>query len=412
MGGVLGIIAEYDPFHRGHLYHLEEAKRVTGAELTVCVMSGGFTQRGDPACFDKYLRAEAAIRNGIDLVVELPFVYACNNAEYFARGAVDILGGLGCVDALSFGSESGDMEGLLTVARILAEDGAELNALISDGMGRGWSYPRARAAAVVAAVSGGAGEKPRASSVTRLLSASNDILATEYLRRLISIGSPIEPVAVKRFACAEDGLDAEAGVAGATALRALLAAGEDISAYLPEPTRDVIAEYSRRGVSPVNPETLLALLLWRVITSGPEGLAQIFSATEGLENRLMAAANRASSLKEVVRYTKTRRYTETRVKRLIAHTAVGLTKADMASAAEAGVYARILAFGESGARLLRRIRKTARIPLITNPNKQLADYPSLGPIARMDRRAAAVYRVMQAGALAGYDDAKVHPLKL
>ncbi|MDR2610536.1 MAG: nucleotidyltransferase family protein, partial [Clostridiales Family XIII bacterium] len=327
MGGVLGIIAEYDPFHRGHLYHLREAKRITEAALTVCVISGGFTQRGDLAYFDKYLRAEAAIRNGADLVIELPFVYACNNAEYFAKGAEDILDGLGCVDYLSFGSESGDLSALTEVARILAEDGPALNAHIRAGMEKGWSYPRARAyaaGAVAGAARGAAGP-----DISRILAEPNDILGAEYLRRLITVGSAIEPVAVKRFACAEDGIDAGAGVAGGTVLRSLLAAGEDISAYLPEATRDVISEYEARGVAPVKQEALLQLLLYRIATSGPEELAQVFSATEGLENRLIAAANRASSLQEAIRYTKTRRYTETRVKRLIAHTVVGLTKADM-----------------------------------------------------------------------------------
>jgi predicted nucleotidyltransferase len=320
------------------------------------------------------------------------------------------------VDYLSFGSECGDLVALTEVARILAEDGPALNAHIRAGMEKGWSYPRARAyaaGAVAGAARGAAGGKAAGSDISRILAEPNDILGAEYLRRLITVGSAIEPVAVKRFACAEDGIDAGAGVAGGTALRSLLAAGEDISAYLPEATRDVISEYEARGVTPVKQETLLQLLLYRIATSGPEELAQVFSATEGLENRLIAAANRASSLQEAIRYTKTRRYTETRVKRLIAHTVVGLTKADMAAAEAAGVYARVLAFGEGGARLLRRARKTARIPVITNPNKQIGktgqDAPDLTPVARFDRRAAALYRILQTGALAGYDDTKIFP---
>jgi predicted nucleotidyltransferase len=431
MGKVLGIIAEYDPFHRGHFYHLAESKRITGAERTVCVMSGEFTQRGDPACYNKYLRAEAAIRNGVDLVIELPFVYACNNAEYFAAGAVDILEGLGCVDFLSFGSEAGSIERLRAAASAFAEDSPELNLCIKEGMAKGFSYPKAREIAV-AEVAG--------QDAARVLNKPNNILGVEYLRRLISIGSKMEPVTVSRFAAGEDGIAVtlsgnceqdgmknyantqhdctpsvnqkitREGVAGATALRAMLAAGDDISGFISAATADVIAEYTSRGeCSEIRSEDLFPLLLSAVSVNDREGLSEIFSASEGLENRLASAANRAASFAELVRYTKTKRYTETRIKRLIAHTVVGLTKNDMASSEAGQLYARVLAFGEGGAALLRKIRKTAQIPIITNPNKQLPYVPECEPIARFNRRASAVYRIMSHGAIAGFDDMKIAP---
>jgi predicted nucleotidyltransferase len=407
MGKALGIIAEYDPFHRGHFYHLEESKRITGAERVICVMSGEFTQRGDPALYNKYLRAEAAIRSGVDLVIELPFVYACNNAEYFAVGAVGILEGLGCVDFLSFGSEIGNIEHLKVAASTLAKDSPELNSHIRDGMAKGLSYPKAREIAV-AEIAG--------REAARVMNKPNNILGVEYLRRLISIGSVITPVTVRRFAVGEESeneIDVREGIAGATALRAMLAAGNDISGFMPKATADVIAEYEARGeFSVVRTSDLFRLLLYAVSVRERAELAEIFSASEGLENRLVSAANRASSFTELVRYTKTKRYTETRVKRLITHTVVGLTKNDMASAEAGQLYARVLAFSEGGASLLRKIRKTAQIPIITNPNKQLPYLPNCEPIARFNRRASAIYRIMSHRAIAGFDDMKISPVKV
>lgn len=402
---VLGIIAEYDPFHNGHRYHLETAKRITGAEFTVCVMSGEFTQRGNPACYNKYLRAEAAVCNGADLVIGLPFVYACNNAEYFARGAVDILAGLGCVDAVAFGSESGDITQLLRVAEVLAADSDELNARIKDGMAQGWSYPKARSAAV---------EAVRGTGAAQVLAAPNDILGVEYLRRLLERGSGIEPVCVKRFACGDNDVNEHDKIAGATALRKMLAEGGDISPYLPAETVRIIARHARDGVMPVYPDALLPFLLYAVSVRERGELAEIFSATEGLENRLADAARKASSLTDLVRRVKTKRYTETRIRRLIAHTVMGLTKDAMAEAADGGLYARVLAFSEGGAALLKHIKKTecARIPLITNPTKQLAELAGCEAVLRFDRRAADVYRILSAGSIAGFDDEKMAPRKV
>jgi predicted nucleotidyltransferase len=157
---------------------------------------------------------------------------------------------------------------------------------------------------------------------------------------------------------------------------------------------------------------LFRLLLYAVSARERAELAEIFSASEGLENRLVSAANRASSFTELVRYTKTKRYTETRVKRLITHTVVGLTKNDMAAAEAGQLYARVLAFGEGGAALLRKIRKTAQIPIITNPNKQLPYLPNCEPLARFNRRASALYRIMSLRAIAGCDDMKISPVKV
>ncbi|MDR0518494.1 MAG: nucleotidyltransferase family protein, partial [Clostridiales Family XIII bacterium] len=207
---VLGIIAEYDPFHNGHLYHLRESLSRTGADASVCVMSGGFTQRGLPAMFGKKLRAEAAAGCGVDLVIELPFVYAAGNAEHFARGAVRILDGLGIVDCLSFGSESGDIGALSEVAALFADDSDRLNAAVRSGMSDGLSYPAARERAAAELLGEGA---------AALMREPNNILAIEYLKELRRQGSAIEPFTLRRHAAGAGEVNQAAGVAGATAIR-------------------------------------------------------------------------------------------------------------------------------------------------------------------------------------------------
>ncbi len=186
---VLGIIAEYNPFHNGHLHHLRESARAVSPDCTVCVMSGNFTQRGEPAMADKWRRTAAAVESGIDLVIELPLVFACNNAEFFAAGAVDILNRLGGITHLSFGSEAGELSTLSKTAEYLSHEDEELKAGIKEYADQGLSFPRARYEAV---------KQYKGTSHSEVLKSANNILAVEYLKQLILTDSKIIPVTVKR----------------------------------------------------------------------------------------------------------------------------------------------------------------------------------------------------------------------
>ncbi|MDR3072840.1 MAG: nucleotidyltransferase family protein, partial [Clostridiales Family XIII bacterium] len=188
MSRTLGIIAEYNPFHNGHLYHLKTSALKSGADAIVCVMSGDFVQRGEPAILDKWIRAKMAVDHGADLVIELPFLYACNNAEWFARGAVRILNGLGCIDVLSFGSEGGDLAVLKRTAEIITGD-SEFEAQIKAKMQEGISYPSARYEALKAVA-----EKQHA----QVLKSPNDTLAVEYLKQMLLTNSAMQPMAIRR----------------------------------------------------------------------------------------------------------------------------------------------------------------------------------------------------------------------
>ena len=187
---VLGIVTEYNPLHNGHIHHLKESLAVSSADTAVCVMSGNFVQRGEPAIIDKWIRAEIALRAGMDLVIELPVVYALSSAELFAFGAVKILDSLGFVNAICFGSEAGALEPLDAIAEILANEPEEYKALLKKNLDKGLSYPASRESALKGFLGTGMAE---------LVSSSNNILAIEYLKALKRLNSPIKAFTIHRI---------------------------------------------------------------------------------------------------------------------------------------------------------------------------------------------------------------------
>lgn len=191
MNSVLGIIAEYNPFHNGHVFQLLESKNITGSAYTICVMSGNFTQRGTPAICDKWMRTQMALENGIDLVIELPTIYCTSSAEYFAYGGVKILESLGIVDFLSFGSELGRIDVLEEIANVLCNEPREYVSLLKHELSVGTSYPKAREKALLLYLN----DIRRYANV---LSEPNNILGIEYIKALKKLKSPIAPITIKR----------------------------------------------------------------------------------------------------------------------------------------------------------------------------------------------------------------------
>ena len=405
MEKVLGIIAEYDPFHKGHLHHLREAKSLSGADTVVSVMSGDFVQRGEPAIFNKWNRAEAAVLNGVDLVLELPFVYACNNAEYFAKGAVKILDGIRCVDYISFGSESDNVSDMQYIADVLINREEELVELIKEEMAKGVSFPKSRYIALVSLI----GEKKAA-----IIKGPNDILGVEYIKQLILNNSKIEPITVKRFGASPDEINQDEMLAGATAIRRLYKEGEDICKYLPEATNKIM--FGSGEIKTVFLDDFFQIITYVTRSMDKSKLGEIFTATEGLENRLVAATLRATNIEEIIRKTKTKRYTETRIKRLIMHTVMGLTKNEMQVIESGGIFARILAANESGRKLIKRIKKNdeCTVPLISNLNKQRTeiDFEGMREIDKFNRRSSEIYHLVSEGDLSTFSDYSKYPIKL
>ena len=320
------VICEYNPFHYGHKFQLEQT-RALGATHIVSVMSGDFTQRGDAAVCDKFARAKTALENGADLVLELPVRYSLCAAEGFARGAVGIISALGCVDMLSFGSESGDIDALREAA------GAVEYAVRSDFfqllMTSGNSYPAALAEAV---------NKFYTPDVYETISSPNNTLAVEYIKALDDIGSSIEPVTVQREGAEHDSADTAGKFASASAIRKLILSGEDYSAFAPE-TGSPAADLRR-----LEPAILAKLRCMK-----PEDFEQVYDAAAGLGERLYKAVRRAGSLEELYFLTKTKRYTLARIRRAVLCAFLGVEKKMLR---EKDAYIRILGMNPRGREIL------------------------------------------------------------
>jgi len=350
---VIGIVAEYNPFHNGHLHHITESKKnFMGDTAIVCIMSGNYVQRGDVAVFDKHTRAEAAARCGADLVFELPIPWALSSAEGFARGAVGMLGSLGVVTHLCFGSELGSVDPLNALAIALMEPimDAKIKAELDvDGI----SYAVARQRALEAEVG----------DIARLLETPNNILAVEYLKALYSLRLPIKPMTVKRSGAGHDQIGGP-GHKSASELRALMCAGKSILDHLPAEATEVFRKVSVQGRGPVNIHNVETAILSRLRFMSASAFNSAPDASEGLGNRLCRAAWIEPTFDAVLSAAKTKRYALSRLRRMLISISLGI-KEGMAD--DIPPYARILAANERGRDLLRTINDKSKIPIITKP---------------------------------------------
>ncbi len=348
----VGIIAEYNPFHNGHLHHLRQSMEQTGAEVSVAVISGNFTQRGSFAILDKWTRAEMAVRNGVNLVVEMPTLFACNNAGYFAKGGVEILENLG-VTHISFGSESGNIAELLRISREMQAHKDVIHEAVRAAVKEGQAYPRARAEAL---------HRILGEDVSAVIDSPNNLLALEYLRFM----KTAQPVTVRRQGTGYYDLEPKGTMASATGIRKTLADGGDISRLVPDVTREMLLAHRAKIMSE---EDLYLLLIQKILTTPAEELNAIFGAEEGLGNKMKAGVRYWKSYDEIVEGLKSKRYTRTRIGRLLAMTLLGVRRSDIKHAQN---YIRVLAFDETGSRYLKEVKKSGNctLPILTNINRE------------------------------------------
>ncbi len=331
------IICEYNPFHNGHKFLIENIKNHTDNAI-VAIMSGSFTQRGDVAIFDKFRRADTAVRNGADLVIELPTVYAVSSAHNFARAGVEIAAALGCTDKLCFGAED-DIELIKKAAKIFYDD--SFNELVEKNMNSGDYYPQAVCKSA----------ETLAPELKGVLTKPNNILAVEYLKALRE--TDIQPFAVKRRGAAHDGGEVINGFASASKIRELILNGENAGNLIPQTDLSNPADFKR-----LNGE-----ILYRLRTMSKEELSKLPDVTEGLENRLYDAVRSSGSADELISKVKTKRYTHARLRRIIISAFLNID-ADMQKWSVP--YIRVLAFSEKGSKLLGTVKRSGKLPLITN----------------------------------------------
>ncbi len=346
-----GIIAEYNPFHNGHRYLIERL-REQGATHIVAVMSGHLVQRGEVASFSKWARAEAALKNGVDLIVELPSLYATLSAERFAQAAVFLLDRMGCVDILGFGSESGEVNPFLRAAEACVSPKAD--ALIRIKLAQGVSYAMARQAAV---------EQYAGQEVADVLSQPNDILAVEYCKALQKLGSAIIPVTFERTGVGHDSNVSHDRIASASLLREKVLAGESFQQFVPDSGWKVYTSELQKGSAPCRMDQLGTALLFQLRKLSQEDFSLLPDVSEGLECRLFQSARAACSLKEFYSLAKTKRYAHSRLRRIALYAALGITKKDLLISPP---YLRILGMNARGVEIAARMKQTASLPYGTS----------------------------------------------
>lgn len=379
---ITGIICEYNPFHNGHLYHMNQTRKNSATHI-VAVMSGNYVQRGDIAVLDKFTRAKLAVRGGADLVIEIPSVYALSSAEFYARGAVSILDSLGCVDEISFGSEAGSVEDLKKASEIAEEcsSSPELEEYLRNGM----SYPNAINTMVYEKYGKKAGNR-----IGEILASPNNVLAVEYLKALRRFGSDIQPVTVQRKSVAHDSMVALNGIASASFIRKCIQEKIDFSDFVP----DYVYSAYVRAVSEkrrADIKNLERIILYKLRTITPEQLRSVPDVGQGLEYRIIENAV-LTNLDEIFMNIKTRRYTMARIKRIFLNMLIGIEKRDLDILPP---YGRILAVTERGRDILSKAKETGKIPFGTSLAKLGKSSEDAQRFSQIEGRASDIYALAQ-----------------
>ena len=384
----VGVIVEYNPMHNGHVYHVQQSKRVTGADAVVAVMSGHFLQRGEPAVCDKWTRAEMALAQGVDLVLELPVAYAVQPAEWFGFGAVATLEATGVVDALCFGSEIGDAAALQAAAERLADEPAAFADKLQAALKAGSSYPKAYAEAA---------EALSANEQLPWIAEPNNSLGLHYMIALRRIGSRIEPHTIARVKAGyHDTAVNDSAIASATAIRGLVFGNglNDAAAYMPSSSYRMLEQLIHAGRPPVSWRMFSQQLFYRLATLSHTELSDMLEVTEGLEYRLLQALPGLSAPEPelLLEALKTKRYTRTKLQRMLTHILLGHRKQDFGpETLQAGpAYIRVLGFTERGQALLKRMKRSASLPIIQRISREMAALGGVSGLAA-DARATAVY---------------------
>ena len=394
---IVGLITEYNPFHNGHLYHIEESRRITGADAVIIVMSGDYIQRGAPAIMPKRLRAEMALKCGASAVFELPVCYSTWSAEYFALGAVSLLDRLGIVDAICFGSECGDLPALKTLADILYEEPESYRTILKEHLKGGASFPAARQKALA--------HYTGREQLSDLLSDPNNILAIEYLKAIRKLNSTIEPYTIRRQGAGYHDSTLNPEYSSASAIRSLLAHSgsslrtdhsggtfEDnsfsgilatLEEQVPSCCLELLKDY-HRVLYPVYPNDFSLILKYKLMDKSPEQLVDYQDVSGELANRICSRLDHFFNYQQFCELLKTRDITQTRINRALLHIMLGTKKDLVQEYIDNGYhfYARLLGIRKNCEKLLSLISANSSIPLLA----RLSESENLtGPGAKMLR---------------------------
>lgn len=372
---IVGLITEYNPFHNGHLYHINEAKKVTNADYVIVVMSGNFVQRGTPAFIDKYQRTKMALLNGADLVIELPVCYATSSAETFALGAVAILNNLSIVNSICFGSECGDISILSNIAKIMLTEPEPYQSFLQSYLKSGYTFPAARMHALLEYDKMSPSFISNTSSditheeLKSLLASSNNILGIEYMKALFQLNSNIKPYTIKRKDSNYNDEHLTDNISSATAIRKSIQRNETIRHLKNNVPSNVytILEEQYKKTHPIFEDDFSLLLSYQLMRETDTSLLKYLDITKGLNMRIDSYKNQFFSYSDFAMELKTKQYTLTRINRALLHLLLNIKKENLDVYKENGyaLYARILGFKKSSSHLIKKAKERSEIPFIT-----------------------------------------------
>lgn len=350
-----GLIVEYNPYHNGHAYHVQMARKLTNADCIIAVMSGSFLQRGEPAIIDKIHRTKAAIASGVDLVIELPYAYAVQSSDYFAKGAILSLAQLQ-IDVLCFGSESGNIEDFFNYYNQIKTNETDFNPLIQRFLKQGLSYPAAYEKAC------------HTLDIQHLQQLPNNILGNSYVRFIRDNELPMEITTIQRIQNHYHDHIITNRIASATSIRhTLLEDGlsNEVKHTLPEHSLTQLKAYYTKTEKWHEWEQYFPLLRYKILTSSTDDLANIHGMEEGIEHRLKQKIKQSVSFSELIHHLKTKRYTTTRLQRILTHLLTNTTKAEITNYINNNQipYLRILGFNQHGKDYLQHIKKAIEVPV-------------------------------------------------
>ena len=365
---IVGLVVEYNPFHNGHLYHLNKSLEKTKATHSVAVMSGNFLQRGEPALFDKYTRAMAAVKNGVDLVIELPTLFACQSAETFAYGSITTLNSLNCIDSICFGSEEGNIDTLYTISKILVDECDEFKDYLRKYLDDGMLFPSARSLALFDYINKHNLVDISKDKLFDILNSSNNILGLEYIKSILKLKSKIKPHTISRIVASYNSEDITNNICSATAIRKSLKENNNLSIIndvVPRETYEVLNDKISSNFYPMFDDNYYDILS-SVIMRDYNNLDKYFEVNEGIENKIYQNIFKSNNLYDLHLSIKSKRYTLTKIKRTLNNILLGITKEDMYKVKNINTmpYIRVLAFNDKGREILKVIKKSSDIKII------------------------------------------------
>ena len=383
MGKRIGIIAEYNPFHNGHLYQIQKAKELTGADAVIAVMSGNFTQRGETSLINKFEKTKIALQNEVDIVIELPTIYSISSAENFALGGIKILNEIGNIDYLVFGIEEDNLQELQAIADVLVNENDEFKRTIKEELDKGNSYPKAREIALKKVLS--------SENVGNIMQKPNNILAIEYLKALKITNSRIKPFAIKRKNSMHHDKNINENYASGTYIRKLFIENnfDEISKVVPKYTYEKLLELKSHGTYVTSINDFSDIVIYKIRMMTKEEISQIADVNEGLENSIKLASTTCKTIDEIIDKVSTKRYTKTRISRILTYILLDITKSDMEQSKNNDPYIRVLGINKQCEEILSTINDSKLITSL----KKFEENNGENQLLNTDKKATEIYTI-------------------